>query len=83
MVAAWPALALLLTVELLSRSGRKIEKLEVATTTAPAEQVSTVQPVTVAAVTSPTLPQATPVSPAPYGPVRGHLRSRGRSSSRS
>jgi len=59
----------LLVVELLSRSGRKIEKLEVL---APTEQVSTVDPVSVAAATSPSLPQA-PVSPAPYGTVSGHL----------
>jgi len=73
LVAAWPALALLLVVELLSRSGRKIEKPETVDNVqdkAPTEQVSDPHPVAV--VTSPSLPAA-PVSPAPYGPVSGHL----------
>src|SRR6266542_88453 len=68
-VAGWPALAQLLVVELLSRSGRKIEKLAVL---APTEQVPSVHPGAVAAAASPSLPQA-PVSPAAYGTVSGHL----------
>jgi Protein of unknown function (DUF2637) len=69
-VAGWPALALLLVVEILSRSGRKIEKPEMLATSA--EQMSTVDPHPVAAVTALTLPAA-PVSPAPAGAGRERL----------
>jgi hypothetical protein len=69
-VAGWPALALLLVVEILSRSGRKIEKPEMLATSA--EQMSTVDPHPVAAVTALTLPAA-PVSPAPAGAARERL----------
>ena len=74
-VAAWPALALLLVVELLSRSGRALRQAPDATGAqlrSAAAGLGVVDPVSVAAVTAPSLPAA-PVSPAPYRAATGHL----------
>ena len=71
-VAAWPAVALLLTVELLSRTGRLLTRNRAgAPAAAPVVPVAVPAPVAPVAVAAPVPPQARPVSAPPIG-VNGY-----------